>query len=66
MPFQTIGSLMLDFSEVGDYSDYRRELDLNKAIVSIRYKIGNVNYTRTLFTSFADNALVMDFRRWRD
>ncbi len=59
MPFQTIGSLMLKFGEQTDYSDYRRELDLKKAIVSIRYKIGNVNYTRTLFTSLADNALIM-------
>lgn len=59
MPFQTIGSLILNFPGMADYSDYRRELDLNKAIVSIHYKIGNVNYTRTLFTSFADNVLIM-------
>lgn len=59
MPFQTIGSLMLEFEGHADYSDYRRELDLEKAIASVRYKIGEVNYTRTVFTSLADNALIV-------
>ena len=59
MPFQTIGSLMLEFDGHADYSDYRRELDLEKAIASVRYKIGEVNYIRTMFTSLADNALIV-------
>lgn len=59
MPFQTIGSLMLEFEGHEDYSDYRRELDLEKAVASVHYKIGNVNYSRTLFTSLVKNALVI-------
>lgn len=59
MPFQTIGSLKLEFKEHAEYTDYRRELDLEKAIASVQYKIGDVTYTRTFFTSLADNALMI-------
>ena len=59
MPFQTIGSLMLEFDGHTDYSDYRRDLDLERAVAFVRYKIGEVNYTRTIFTSLVDNALII-------
>ena len=59
MPFQTIGSLMLEFDGHADYSNYRRDLDLERAVASVRYKIGEVNYTRTIFTSLVDNALII-------
>lgn len=59
MPFQTIGSLILEFDGHADYSDYRRELDLERAVASVRYRIGEVNYTRTVFTSLVDNALII-------
>ncbi len=59
MPFQTIGSLMLEFDGHAGYSEYRRELDLERAVASVHYKIGEVNYTRTLFTSLTDNALIV-------
>lgn len=59
MPFQTIGSLILEFDGHADYSNYRRDLDLERAVASVRYKIGEVNYTRTIFTSLVDNALII-------
>ena len=59
MPFQTIGSLMLEFDGHADYSNYRRDLDLERAVAYVRYKIGEVNYTRTIFTSLVDNALII-------
>lgn len=59
MPFQTIGSLMLEFDGHADYSNYRRDLDLERAVASVRYKIGEVNYSRTIFTSLVDNALII-------
>ncbi len=59
MPFQTIGSLMLEFDGHANYSNYRRDLNLERAVASVRYKIGEVNYTRTIFTSLVDNALII-------
>ncbi|MDR1503269.1 MAG: glycoside hydrolase family 95 protein [Prevotella sp.] len=59
MPYQTIGSLFLDFEGHGDYSDYYRELDLSRAVAATRYKIGDVIYTREILSSFSDNVIVM-------
>ena len=59
MPFQTVGSLLLDFDHQADCSSYYRDLDLERAVATVRYKIGEVNYVRTYFTSLADNALII-------
>lgn len=50
---------MLEFDGHADYSNYRRDLNLERAVASVRYKIGEVNYTRTIFTSLVDNALII-------
>ena len=39
MPYQTVGSLHLDFEGVNNYSDYYRELDIEKAIVTTKFTI---------------------------
>lgn len=59
MPFQTLGSLLLDFSNQQNHTDYYRDLDLQRAVATVRYKVGGVNYVRTYFTSLADNALII-------
>lgn len=59
MPYQTAGSLMLHFDGHRDYSDYYRELDLNSAVATTRYKVNGVNYTRELFSSFADDVIIL-------
>ncbi len=43
----------------GDYSDYKRVLDMNKGIVSISYKQNGVSYHRDIFSSYPDQAIVM-------
>ena len=59
MPFQSIGSLLLDFKGQDGFTDYRRDLDLEKAVATVTYRVGEVNYKRTLFTSLADNVLII-------
>ena len=59
MPYQTIGSLMLHFPGHDTPTDYRRELDLERAIATTTYKIGNVQYRRELFASFADDVIIV-------
>ena len=39
--------------------DYRRNLNLNRAVTNISYKIGDVTYTRTIFISFPDQAMIV-------
>lgn len=59
MPFQTIGSLNLYFPGHENYSDYHRELNLDKAINLSEYTVSNLVFYRESFTSFKDDVLVM-------
>jgi alpha-L-fucosidase 2 len=57
--YQTLGDLSLHFENTGDISGYRRELDIENAIAKVSYTSGNVSYTREIFSSFPDQALVI-------
>ncbi len=59
MPYQTAGSLMLSFPGHETYQEYYRELDLNRAVATTRYKVAGVEYTRETFVSFSDDVVVM-------
>lgn len=59
MPFQTAGSVILNFPESQSYQNYYRELDINRAVATTRYTMNGVNYTRETFVSFADNVAIM-------
>ncbi|MBP3566840.1 MAG: glycoside hydrolase N-terminal domain-containing protein [Paraprevotella sp.] len=59
MPYQTIGSLHLQFDEISKYESYYRELDLQKAITTTTFMANGVNYKRETFASFADSVIVM-------
>ena len=56
MPYQTIGSLRLRFPGHENVSGYRRELDLDSALTTVSYNLGDVSFHREAFTSLADNA----------
>ncbi|MBP1540969.1 MAG: glycoside hydrolase family 95 protein [Prevotella sp.] len=59
MPYQTIGSLMLRFPGHDAAAGYRRELDLQRAIATTTYKVGDVQYRRETFASFADDVIIV-------
>lgn len=59
MPYQTIGSLMLDFPGHTQYSDYYRDLNIENAIATTRYNVNGTTYTREIFSSFTDNVIVV-------
>lgn len=59
MPFQTAGSIILNFPGHQNYQDYSRELDLDKALAITRYTVNGVKYTREVFSSFADDVIIM-------
>ncbi|MFC4599561.1 glycosyl hydrolase family 95 catalytic domain-containing protein [Cohnella hongkongensis] len=56
LPF---GDLMLTFGHGDVCRSYRRSLDLAEAISRVEYEIGGVKYTRELFVSYPDRALVL-------
>jgi alpha-L-fucosidase 2 len=57
--YQTLGDLLLDFPAGDTAEDYRRSLDLDTGIARIEYRAGGVRYTREVFASQPDQAIVV-------
>ncbi|VGO18729.1 glycoside hydrolase family 95 protein [Pontiella sulfatireligans] len=57
--YQTSGDLKLNFRHDGKATGYRRELDLRTAIASVSYNVDGTNFTREVFVSPVDQALVV-------
>lgn len=54
MPYESVGSLKIDFNyRAGDTRNYRRELDLNRAVSTTTFQVGKVTYKREVFTTFS-------------
>ena len=63
-PYQTLGDLWLDFDRPAgaEVADYRRELDVESGIARVSYTEGGARFTRELFASVLDQALVLRLR----
>ncbi|KQB41741.1 putative alpha-L-fucosidase [Flavobacterium daejeonense] len=59
MPYQTVGSLWIEFPGHEKFSDYKRGLDIEKAVSSVSYKVNGIIYKRELFSSFADDVIIV-------
>jgi len=57
--FAPLGTLTFTFRQQGDYQNYRRELDISKAVATIHYDLNNVHYTREYFVSHPDQVMVV-------
>ncbi|MGJ8643199.1 MAG: glycoside hydrolase family 95 protein [Luteolibacter sp.] len=57
--YQPFGDLHLEFSNHTDATDYRRELNLAKAVATVSYRIGDAEFTRKTFASHPDQAIVV-------
>jgi alpha-L-fucosidase 2 len=57
--FQPVGNLHLVFAGHKSYSNYYRELDIEKAISKTTYTVGPVTYTRETLASLADLIIVI-------
>ena len=59
MPYQTVGSLWIEFPGHENFSDYHRDLDIEKAVSSVSYKANGITYKREVFASFADDVIIV-------
>nr|WP_321379701.1 glycoside hydrolase family 95 protein [uncultured Bacteroides sp.] len=57
--FQVIGNLNLAFNGNNNYTDYYRELDLERAVFTTSYKVDGVTYKREVFASKPDQVIVV-------
>ena len=51
--YQPFGDLHSDFPGHGDINDYRRELDIDSGISTVRYRIGEATFTREVLCQFS-------------
>ncbi len=57
--YQPLGDLRLTFPGHNEVSDYRRQLNLGSGIVTVAYRSGQATYTREVFSSSPDQAIVV-------
>ena len=56
--YQPLGNLYLKFPH-STASNYRRELDLDRAVARVTYQVDGVTYTRDVFSSAVDQVIVI-------
>ena len=61
MPYETAGSLFLEFPGHENYTNFYRELNLETATTTTRYVVDGVTYVREVFSSFPDQVIVARF-----
>ncbi|MES2373066.1 MAG: glycoside hydrolase family 95 protein [Bacteroidota bacterium] len=57
--FEPAGELHLRFDGHENYTNYYRELDIEKATTKTSYSVGDVTYTREVIASFPDRVIIM-------
>jgi alpha-L-fucosidase 2 len=57
--YQTLGDLRLQFDGNGQAADYRRQLDLDTAVATVKYKLRNATFTREIFSSPVDQCIIV-------
>ena len=60
-PYQTLGDIFLQFEGVEDYTDYHRELDLEKAVYRQSFTCAQTLYKREIYISKPAGVMVMHF-----
>jgi alpha-L-fucosidase 2 len=58
--YQTLGDLFLDFGhQWPSITNYKRDLDLDRAVASVSYSFQDVTFRREIFSSHPDQAMVI-------
>ena len=57
-----LGSLHIEHRDIPFYEEYRRELDLEKAITTSQYAIKDVMYEKEVFCSFDSKAIILKLK----
>ena len=61
MPYQTIGSLIIEAPGHEKAKNYYRDHDLERAVATTRYQVNGVNFQREVFASFPDRVIIVRF-----
>ncbi|MCK5775951.1 MAG: glycoside hydrolase family 95 protein [Bacteroidales bacterium] len=59
---QTMGDLFVKVKHEGEFRNYRRSLDISKAIASVDYEVNGAQYHREFFGNYPKNVFVYQFK----
>jgi alpha-L-fucosidase 2 len=59
MPYETAGDLVLTFPDAASVENYRRDLNLDRAVTTVEYIENGTEFSRQVFASPVDQALVV-------
>ena len=57
--YQPFGDLRFHFNTSTNVTNYRRELNLDSALTSVSYKIGETTFVRSAYASYPDHAIML-------
>ena len=57
--YQSLGDIIIDFTNQSEITEYHRELDLDTGIAKTTYKVGNDNINREVFATAVDDIIVI-------
>ena len=61
--YEPLGDLFIDFKiDNGEVKNYERSLDIEEAVVNIKYDVGDATYTREIFTSSPDKVMAINLK----
>jgi len=64
--YQPFGDIFIDFKNHENFSNYKRELNLNNAINTVSYTIDDVDYKREVLSSFPDQIIAINLTSSKD
>lgn len=59
MKYQTVGSLNIRYKNRKDVTDFYRDLDIDRAITTTRYKVNGVEFVEEAFASLVDQLIII-------
>jgi alpha-L-fucosidase 2 len=59
--FEPMGTMFFNFDYNEEIEDYRRELNINKAISQTSYEVNGIRYNREYLVSYPDNVMAVKF-----
>lgn len=59
--YQAFGDLYVEVENVGAITEYKRELNISRALAEVRYKSGDTNHKRRYFANYPNRVMVFKF-----
>ncbi len=57
--YQPFGDIYIEFDGHDNATDYKRQLDIDAGVASVTYSVDGVNYSRSVFSSFPGQVIVV-------